>query len=88
MIYLTYIPSSIGFEYWIVSDTAGANLSASTPQDAVVEFERASFNLASGKNSCTITDQHILSDNKYYGDILAKAPTVRQLIDIYPEYFV
>ena len=31
---------------------------------------------------------HILSDNEYYGDILAKAPTVRQLIDIYPEYFI
>ena len=88
MIYLTYIPSSRGFEYWVVNDTIGANLSASTPHDAVVEFERASFNLAHCKNSYTITDQHILSDNEYYGDILAKAPTVRQLIDIYPEYFI
>ena len=88
MIYLIRIPSSRGFEYWVVNDTIGANLSASTPHDAVVEFERGCFNLTSGKNSCTITDQHILSDNEYYCDILAKAPTVRQLIDICPEYFI
>ena len=88
MIYLTYIPSSRDFEYWVVNDTIGANLSASTPQDAVVEFERASFNLIRDNNIYTITNQHILSSNEYYGDILAKASTIRQLVDNYPEYFI
>ena len=88
MLYLMYIPSSKGFEYWVVDDTTGANLSASTPQDAVVEFKQASFDLTSDNNDYIITDQHILSSNEYYGDILAKASTIRQLVDNYPEYFI
>ena len=88
MIYLMRIPSSRNFEYWVATDTVGATCSASTPQDAIVEFERETFNLTDNHNNYTITDQHILSDNKHYGDILAKAPTIRQLIDNYPEYFI
>ena len=89
MIYLVYMPSSRGFEYWIVHYTnVGATCSASTPQDAIVEFEHETFNLTDNHNNYTITDQYILSGDKYYGDILAKAPTIRHLIDTYPEYFI
>ena len=88
MIYLVHIPSSRGFEYWVVHDTVGATCSASTPQDAIVEFEHDSFNLTDNDNDYTITDQYILSGDKYYGDILAKAPTIQQLIDTCPEYFI
>ena len=88
MIYLIRLSDSPSFKYWITTNTAGACLSAPTPQDALIEFVRASFKLISGGNSYTIADQHILSRNKRHGDILAKAPTIRQLIDNYPEYFI
>ena len=88
MIYLINISSYPNFKYWVADDTTGACLSASTPQDAIIEFVRASFKLISGGNNYAIADQHILSCNKRHGDILAKAPTIQQLIDNYPEYFI
>ena len=88
MIYLINISSYPNFNYWIVDDTTGASLSASTPQDAIVEFKRSSFDLVGGNNDYYITDKYMLSHNKHHGDILAKAPTIQQLIDTYPEYFI
>lgn len=69
MIYLARIPSSRGFEYWVVHYAVGATRSAATPQDAIVEFEHESFNITDSDNNYTITDQYILSGDKYYGDI-------------------
>ena len=89
MIYLISLPASPGFRYyWIVTDTTGASLSASTPQHAIAEFERSAFDLTYGDNNYSITDQYILSHGEHHGDILAKASTIRQLIDNYPEYFI
>ena len=88
MIYLINISSYPNFKYWVVDDTTGASLSASTPQDAIVEFERASFKLTSGDNDYSITDQYVLSHDEYRGEILAKAPSTQQLVDNYPEYFI
>lgn len=69
MIYLINTSSYSNFNCWVVDDTTGASLSASTPQDAIVEFEHESFNLTDNDNNYTITDQYILSGDKYYGDI-------------------
>lgn len=88
MIYLICLSDSPIFKYWITTDTTGAYSSASTPQDAIIEFVRATFKLISVGNNYAIADQHILSRNKRHGDILAKASTIQQLIDNYPEYFI
>ena len=82
MIYLINIPSYTNFKYWVVDDTTGACLSASTPQDAIIEFVRESFKFNSDCSNYAIADQRI------FGDILAKASTIQQLIDNYPEYFI
>ena len=86
MIYLIEISSK--FKYWVADDATGASLSASTPQDAIVEFKRLSFDLTDGNNDYYITDKYVLSHGKHHGDILAKAPTTQQLVDTYPEYFI
>lgn len=88
MIYLINIPSSVGYKYWVVSDTTGACLSAPTPQDALAAFKRASFKLTKNGNDYSITAQYVLAHGEYYGDIIAKAPTIRQLVNTYPEYFI
>lgn len=88
MIYLINISSYPNFKYWVVDDTTGASLSAPTPQDAITEFERSAFDLTYGDNNYYITDKYVLCHNKHHGDILAKAPTIQQLIDNYPEYFI
>ena len=88
MIYLINISSYPNFKYWVVDDTTGASLSASTPQDAIVEFKHSSFDLTGGNNDYYITDKYILSHGKHHGDILARAPTIQQLVDRYPEYFI
>lgn len=88
MIYLINISSYPNFNYWVVDDTTGANLSASTPQDAIVEFKRSSFDLTGGNNDYYITDKYILSHGKHHGNILAKASTIQQMIDNCPEYSI
>ena len=88
MIYLISISSYPNFKYWVVDDTTGAFLSAPTPQDAITEFERSVFDLTYKDNEYSITDRHVLSHGEHHGDILAKAPTIQQLVDNYPEYFI
>lgn len=88
MIYLINIPLYQNFKYWVVDDATGACLSASTPQDAIAEFERLAFDLTYGDNNYSITDQYVLSHGEYHGEILARAPTIQQLVDNYPEYFI
>lgn len=88
MIYLINISSYPNFKYWVVDDTTGASLSTSTPQDAIAEFKRSVFDLTYKDNEYSITDRHVLSHGEHHGDILAKAPTIQQLVDNYPEYFI
>ena len=76
MIYLIRLPNYPS-KYWVVDDTTGANLLASTLQDAIAEFERSAFDLTYGDNNYSITDQYVLSHGKHHGDILAKAPTTQ-----------
>ena len=88
MIYLIDISSYRNFKYWVIDDTTGASQSASTPQGAIAEFERSAFDLTYSDNNYSITDKYVLSHGKHHGDILAKASTIQQLADIYPEYFI
>ena len=88
MIYLIRLSNDTSSRYWIITDTTGASLSAPTPQDAITEFERSAFDLTYGDNNYSITDKYVLCHNKHHGDILAKAPTIQQLVDNYPEYFI
>ena len=88
MIYLIYIPSSTDYRYWTISDTKGATMSASTPIQAIANFEQQMFKLVDRKNNYTVTEHAVLSHDKFHGRILAKANTVQSLIDNYPEYFI
>ena len=88
MIYLINISSYPNFKYWVVDDTTGASLSASTPQDAITEFERSAFDLTYGDNNYSITEHEVLRNGKSHGRILAKANTIQSLINNYPEYFI
>lgn len=88
MIYLIRLSNDTSSRYWIITDTTGASLSTSTPQDAIAEFKRSVFDLTYKDNEYSITDRHVLSHGEHHGDILAKAPTIQQLVDNYPEYFI
>ena len=88
MIYLISIPASPAYRYWIITDTQGALRSASTPIQAIADFELQMFKLKDRKNNYTITEHAVLSNGKFHGRILAKADTIQSLINNYPEYFI
>ena len=88
MIYLISIPASTDYRYWVITDTHGAQLSASTPAQAIASFERKVFKLKGGGNNYSITEHEVLHDGKFHGRILAKANTAQSLINNYPEYFI
>lgn len=88
MIYLVSIPTSTDYRYWIITDTQGALHSAATPIQAIANFEQQMFKLKDSKNNYTITEHAVLSNGKFHGRTLAKAATVRSLINNYPEYFI
>ena len=88
MIYLIYIPASTDYRYWVITDTHGAQLSASTPAQAIASFERQVFKLKGGGNNYSITEHEVFQNNEFHGHILAKANTGQSLIHNYPEYFI
>jgi len=88
MIYLIRLSNDTSSRYWIITDTTGASLSTSTPQDAIAEFKRSVFDLTYGDNNYSITEHEVLSNGKSHGRILAKANTIQSLINNYPEYFI
>ena len=88
MIYLISIPDSADYHYWVITDTHGAQMSASTPAQAIANFEQQIFKLKYRKNNYSFTEHEVLSHGKFHGRILAKADTVESLIDNYPEYFI
>lgn len=88
MIYLIYTPNPSDYRYWTISDTKGATMSANTPAQAFTAFKNQTFKLVDRKNNYSITEHEVLSHGKFHGRILAKASTIQQLIDNYPEYFI
>ena len=88
MIYLISIPGSTDYRYWVITDTHGAQVSASTPAQAIASFERKVFKLKDRANNYSITEHEVLHSGKFHGRILAKANTVQSLIHNYPEYFI
>lgn len=88
MMYLIFIPDSTDYPYWVTTDTHGAQMSASTPAQAIARFERKVFKLKDGANNYSITEHEVLHDGKFHGRILAKANTAQYLIRNYPEYFI
>ena len=88
MMYLISIPASMDYRYWVITDTHGAQMSASTPAQAIARFEQKVFKLKDRANNYSITEHEVLSSGKFHGRILAKATTVQALIHNYPEYFI
>ena len=88
MIYLIAIPENPDYLYWVITDTKGAIQSADTPMQAIANFKRQAFKLKDRANNYTITELEVLSNGKFHGHVLAKAVTVRSLINNYPEYFI
>ena len=88
MIYLVFIPTSIDYRYWVITDTHGAEISASTPVQAIASFEQKVFKLKDRANNYSITEHEVLERGKFHGRIIAKANTVQSLIDNCPEYFI
>ena len=88
MMYLIFVPKSTDYPYWVTTDTHGAQLSASTPAQAIASFERKAFKLKGGANNYSITEHEVLHNGEFHGRILAKATTVQALIHNYPEYFI
>ena len=88
MMYLIFIPDSTDYRYWVITDTHGAELSASTPAQAIANFERKVFKLKDKANNYSLTEHEVLRRGKFLGNILAKADTVQSLINNYPEYFI
>ena len=88
MMYLISIPDSADYRYWVITDTHGATTSASTPAQAIANFERKVFKLKDGANNYSITEHEVLHHGKFHGRILAKANTAQSLIHNYPEYFI
>ena len=88
MMYLIFIPNFTDYHYWVTTDTHGAQLSASTPAQAIASFERQVFKLKDRANNYSITEHEVLHNDEFHGRILAKADTVQSLIHNYPEYFI
>lgn len=88
MIYLIYIPTSIGYHYCVITDTVGAMMAADSPIQAITNFKQQTFILRYLENKYTIAKDEVLSNGKFHGHILAKATTVQSLINNYPEYFI
>ena len=88
MIYLIHTPNPSDYRYWIITDTKGATLSATTPIQAIACFEQQRFKLKDRENNYSITEHEVLSNGKSHGRILAKANTIQSLINNYPEYFI
>lgn len=88
MIYLIHTSSSAHYPYWVTTDTHGATMSASTPAQAIANFEQQMFKLKDRANNYSITEHEVFQNNKAHGRILAKATTIQSLIDNYPEYFI
>ena len=88
MIYLISIPDTTNYHYWVITDTVGASLSASTITQAITNFTRQTFMLKDRANNYTITEHEVLKHGKFHGHILAKANTIQSLTDNYPEYFI
>ena len=88
MMYLISIPDSTDYRYWVITDTHGAVMPASTPAQAIANFEQQMFGLKYRENNYSITEHEVLSNGKFHGCILAKANTAQSLINNYPEYFI
>ena len=88
MMYLIFVPKSTDYRYWVITDTHGATMSASTPARAITAFEYQAFKLKDRANNYSITEHEVLLDGKFHGRILAKANTAQSLIHNYPEYFI
>ena len=88
MIYLIFIPNSTGYRYWVITDTHGAEMSASTPAQAIANSEQQMFGLKDRANNYSITEHEVLHSGKFNGRILAKANTIQSLIHNYLEYFI
>ena len=88
MMYLIFIPGPTDYPYWVITDTHGAMMAASTPAQAITAFEYQAFRLKDRANNYSITEHEVLHSGKFHGRILAKATTVQALIHNYPEYFI